>query len=220
MKIIKMHNLDMEKFDGFLHTQLQNIDVDASKADASMANMNFPIMVEPAAPKSFLQKIGKKLFLLCSIAIVLLVSTLVINNNTSTTKEDKNTTNTTPNNATVTPSTINNTTIETKENISNNTATNSEENNNTIANSYKNNTTVTTTKMDAKVVIDANGNKKNKDIIENKTNKNTTPNNSIDNNLDKLINTNIIVKAQLDTATTKPIAKKVEVKRDTINIIW
>jgi hypothetical protein len=217
MKIIKMHNMDMEKFDGFLHTQLQHIDVDASMMDTNMEKMNFPVAIEIAAPKSFLQKFGWKLFLLGSVVLVLLISTILLNNNTKKEKDTTNQKNEIPtiHNQTVveyptqhieTNSTS--TTLTTSENDAVTTKDNSSKNLNTSA------TINELTKAEKKSATPTTTN------TDNYTTKPETNKREEDQNIGKLNTNNVIVKSQLDTATTKPIAKKVEVKRDTVHIIW
>jgi hypothetical protein len=216
MKIIKMHNMDMEKFDGFLHTQLQHIDVDASLADANMANMNFPVALEIAAPKSFLQKFGWKLFLLSSIAVVLIIGSILLNTNT---KKEKDTTIQKNEIPTIQNQTVLENPIQSKgsnTNSINTTLTTSENDGVTVKeNSSKNLNNVATinelTKAEKKLATTNTNNYSTKP----ETNKS-----EVDKNFDKLNTNNSIVKSELDTATTKPMAKKVEVKRDTVHIIW
>ncbi len=46
MKLVKMHNKDLDNFDAFLQNKLQNFDVDNNKADQYMGEMNFPVPLE------------------------------------------------------------------------------------------------------------------------------------------------------------------------------
>jgi hypothetical protein len=46
MKLVKMHNKDLDNFDAFLQNKLQNFNVDNNKADQYMGEMNFPVPLE------------------------------------------------------------------------------------------------------------------------------------------------------------------------------
>ncbi len=46
MKIVKMPNMDVDKFDAFLQTKLQNFNIDKSKANQYMEEMRFPVPLE------------------------------------------------------------------------------------------------------------------------------------------------------------------------------
>jgi hypothetical protein len=46
MKLVKMHNKDLDNFDAFLQNRLQNFDVDKNKVDQYMGEMSFPVPLE------------------------------------------------------------------------------------------------------------------------------------------------------------------------------
>jgi hypothetical protein len=223
MKVVKMHNPDMERFDGFLQKQLNETDVNMSVMEENMQKMYWPVPVEAiehtgAGKKMFL--FSKRFFWLGLLLITALTATLIVKNNT--TKKVKEPSNT--NNA-ATESDIAKASIPNTNKDFNHTVTTMEEpvmdsKNNTVIPASKSLNTTTTSlqtvpQENRLTTANAQKNKMNIDRMEKDPN-NTT--NEVNTNTTKIALPQTAT--ALDTANNKPTTKKIETRKDSVYVIW
>jgi hypothetical protein len=79
MKILKMPDKQTEQFDLFVQQQLNQVDIDISRADEFAGSMQFPVSVEPAAKQSWWKTnfSGKRKYLSALILLIFLSGTTI-----------------------------------------------------------------------------------------------------------------------------------------------
>jgi hypothetical protein len=226
MKILKMPDKQTEQFDLFVQQQLNQVDIDVSRADEFAGSMQFPVSVEPAAKQSWWKTnfSGKRKYLSALILLVFLSGTTIILLNKFSTRSEKQ-----ENTAPINEGSSN--TIQQDKDNTDNPQTNNRTNTNTgnaqqvrltpgggsnltSSSATPDHTTKkTVTTGDGDVVSkDDNPGKSGNDDAGIKDAAPTPVNNMADNKL--------VAMPKTDSVATTPIEKKPPVKKDTIHVIW
>lgn len=217
MKIIKMPDKATEQFDRFVQQQLNQVDIDLSRSGNWANNMQFPVAVEPAEKRGWMNRFfggNRKYFSLLLLLIFSAGITAIMINTSNTKREQGNGSKTKPQNA---AGNIVNTIPEKEKNQVPENTVQAESSTNIVSINQENNTKKNTAE-------EPGGNTaKNKTAAVSANKAITEPVKSNDGVALPINN------AQPQTVTTAPLPdsavnrsaeKKTPVKKDTIHVIW